>query len=64
MLSLSFPSKKHLLYNKFCIFATEYINNNLFHCTDEWFKIFSFTRFINISPQELHNIVLGEWVFV
>ncbi|XP_077286695.1 chromatin-remodeling ATPase INO80 isoform X2 [Arctopsyche grandis] len=63
ILAVSFPSKKHLFFNKFCIFATEYINNDLFR-NSETIKAFSFTRFINLSAQELYNITIGEWIYV
>ncbi|CAD6202019.1 GSCOCG00002904001-RA-CDS [Cotesia congregata] len=49
----SVPSKEHLLFNKFSVFNTEYINKSLNHDTDDFV---AFTRLMNISPVELHRI--------
>lgn len=59
-LSLPLPSKLHLLYNKFSIFAKEYVHRNIFN-DEERGGIFSFTRFIDISAEEISNVTLGEW---
>lgn len=60
-LPVTFPSKNHLLYNNFSIFTAEYIYRNLFHNKDV-VKVFSFMRFIDLSPKELNNITVGDWL--
>lgn len=62
---LSLPSKDHLLYNKLFVFATEHIHRAL-HCggrerSSE--NLFSFTRFINLSPMEMNQIFVVGILF-
>ncbi|XP_065225307.1 chromatin-remodeling ATPase INO80 isoform X2 [Planococcus citri] len=62
------PSKQHLLYNMFSIFAIEYIHRSLFPLDNSRkgkssFNCFSFTRLMDLSPQELNRIALGDLIF-
>jgi DNA helicase INO80 len=58
------PSKEHLLFNKFFIFATEYIHQTLCGNNDGLKEcVFSFTRFINLSPMELNSIFITGILF-
>lgn len=64
ILNQATPSKDHLLYNKFFIFAIEYIHRSL-HCdpSNSSVNFFSFARLIDLSPMELNRIFLGEILF-
>lgn len=58
------PSKEHLLYNKFFIFATEYIHRELFgEKSGSTGSCFSFSRFSNLTPMELHRIFITGILF-
>ncbi|XP_058795965.1 chromatin-remodeling ATPase INO80 isoform X2 [Phymastichus coffea] len=56
------PSKEHLLYNKFFLFASEYIHRSLFDDIDGE-RCFSFSRFSNLSATELNSIFIGGILF-
>lgn len=63
LLHLALPSKDHLLYNKFFIFAAEYIHRTL-HCSEDSHEnTFSFIRFINLSPMEMNKIFIAGTLF-
>ncbi|XP_033207713.1 chromatin-remodeling ATPase INO80 [Belonocnema kinseyi] len=62
LLNEALPSKKHLLYNKFFVFATEYIHRSLF-CEENYPSSFSFTRLMNLSPMELNKIFVAGILF-
>lgn len=62
LLNEALPSKKHLLYNKFFVFATEYIHRSLF-CEESDPSSFSFTRLMNLSPMELNKIFVAGILF-
>lgn len=68
------PSKQHLLYNTFSVFAVEHIQRTLFPITaaedsrgtkteTHFFNCFSFSRLIDLSPRELNRIALGDLIF-
>ncbi|XP_047347049.1 chromatin-remodeling ATPase INO80 isoform X1 [Vespa velutina] len=65
LLHLALPSKDHLLYNKLFIFATEYIHKALHDESQSNLhgNIFSFSRFIDISPMELNKIFITGILF-
>ncbi|KAK2584287.1 hypothetical protein KPH14_006689 [Odynerus spinipes] len=65
LLHLALPSKDHLLYNKLFIFATEYIHRALYsqNQDDLHGNIFSFIRFIDLSPMELNKIFITGILF-
>ncbi|XP_048477977.1 chromatin-remodeling ATPase INO80 [Plutella xylostella] len=52
----SIPSKRHILYNKLSVLATEYVHREYTGC-------FSFTRFMNLSPMELYRVMVCGWLF-
>lgn len=59
LLHLALPSKDHILFNKLCIFATEYVHRSLngnAETKDRSENFFSFSRFIDLSPMELNRI--------
>ncbi|XP_069680112.1 chromatin-remodeling ATPase INO80 [Periplaneta americana] len=68
LLHTAVPSKNHLLYNHLSIFAKEYIHKCLFPTEQEQGGLgnncFSFSRFCDLSPAELHSIVLGGLIYV
>lgn len=61
IMSSTNPSKEHLLYNKFFIFATEYIHRELFDGSEG--SCFSFSRFSNLTPMELNSIFVTGVLF-
>ncbi|XP_066594162.1 chromatin-remodeling ATPase INO80 isoform X2 [Prorops nasuta] len=64
LLHLSFPSKDHLLFNRLFIFATDYIHKALHYENCYSFdNLFSFSRFINVSPMELNKIFIAGILF-
>lgn len=65
LLHLVLPSKDHLLYNKLFIFATEYIHKALHGESQSNLhgNIFSFSRFIDLSPMELNKIFITGILF-
>ncbi|XP_046478715.1 chromatin-remodeling ATPase INO80 isoform X1 [Neodiprion pinetum] len=68
LVNTSLLSKAHLLFNKLCIFATEYIHRSLHQETENpTDTCFSFTRFIGLSPMELNKIfvagILFRWAY-
>ncbi|CAB0038453.1 unnamed protein product [Trichogramma brassicae] len=65
IISSALPSKDHLLYNQFSVFATEHIHKTLFSDKYEGSKdsFFSFSRFSNISPMELNRIFVAGILF-
>ncbi|XP_043490017.1 chromatin-remodeling ATPase INO80 isoform X2 [Polistes fuscatus] len=65
LLHLALPSKNHLLYNKLFIFATAYIHKALHGENQNGLhgNIFSFSRFINLSPMELNKIFITGILF-
>ncbi|XKL61914.1 hypothetical protein PGB90_001747 [Kerria lacca] len=68
LLHRTFPSIRNILYNKLNIFAVEYIQRSLFPMRDTKkeklsFNPFSFTRLMDLSPQELNRIALGDLIF-
>ncbi|GBP42676.1 Putative DNA helicase Ino80 [Eumeta japonica] len=52
----SIPSKRHLLYNKLSVLTPDYIHR-------ESCGLFSFMRFMDLSPMELYRIMLCGWFF-
>ncbi|XP_020277600.1 putative DNA helicase Ino80 isoform X2 [Pseudomyrmex gracilis] len=63
LLHLALPSKDHLLYNKLFIFAAEYIHRAL-HCSEDPHEnMFSFSRFINLSPMEMNKTFIDGILF-
>ena len=65
MLHKAIPSVNHLLYNKFSILAIEWMFKSLFSENKENESVstrcdsfFSFLRFVDISFQELKNMLL------
>ncbi|XP_017878637.1 chromatin-remodeling ATPase INO80 isoform X2 [Ceratina calcarata] len=64
LMHLALPSKDHLLYNKLFIFATEHIHRTLHDDNASLSQnIFSFSRFINLSPMEISNIFIVGILF-
>lgn len=63
IISSTVPSKDHLLYNKFFIFATEYIQRALYGEDEESRNCFSFSRFSNLSSQDLNSIFITGIIF-
>ncbi|KAJ9576387.1 hypothetical protein L9F63_006743, partial [Diploptera punctata] len=65
LVHLAIPSKTHWLYNHLSIFAVEYIHKSLFRrgviVSD---SCFSFIRLCNLSPAELHSVILGGLIYV
>lgn len=77
MLHKSFPSRKHLLYNRFSIWKAENIHRSLFpmHATDSDINYpnyidlnmnngFSFTRFCDLSVGEVEKIALAGLIYL
>lgn len=65
-LQKALPSKKHLLYNKFNIYKVENVQRSLFPDEDEEKRgsgAFSFTRFCDLSPNEVENLTLGGLLY-
>lgn len=62
LLHISQLSINHLLFNKLFIFAVEYIHRSL-NLENERSSIFSFMRFINLSPMELNKIFIEGILF-
>ncbi|XP_015604273.1 putative DNA helicase Ino80 isoform X2 [Cephus cinctus] len=64
LLHLSLPSKDHLLYNRFFVFATEHIHRCLHRRDDDSLgSFFSFCRLIGLSPMELNKIFVAGILF-
>ena len=64
ILSSTDPSKEHLLYNKFFIFATEYIHRALYSENNRLSECFvSFSRFSNLSPAEINSVFITGTLF-
>ncbi|XP_043265252.1 chromatin-remodeling ATPase INO80 isoform X1 [Colletes gigas] len=64
LLHLSLPSKDHFLYNKFFIFATEYVHRALHDGSGRFSRNpFSFSRFINLSPMEMNKAFIVGILF-
>ncbi|XP_012284953.1 putative DNA helicase Ino80 isoform X2 [Orussus abietinus] len=64
LLSLSLPSKDHILFNKLFVFATEYIHRSLYGRGENTFEsFFSFIRLINLSPMELNKFFIAGILF-
>ncbi|XP_076633272.1 chromatin-remodeling ATPase INO80 [Colletes latitarsis] len=64
LLHLSLPSKDHFLYNKFFIFATEYVHRRLHDGSGRFSRNpFSFSRFINLSPMEMNKVFIVGILF-
>lgn len=64
LINSSLPSKDHLLFNKLCIFASEYIHRSLHQGTENSVdSSFSFTRLIDLSPMELDKIFIAGILF-
>ncbi|XP_043288526.1 chromatin-remodeling ATPase INO80 isoform X2 [Venturia canescens] len=60
LLGSSLPSRDHILFNKFFVFATEHINRRLHRDENNAnFHFFSFSRFMDLSPMELNQIFVG-----
>lgn len=70
------PSKKHLLYNRFCIYKVENVQRSLFPPHKDDAKVnytnyvdlnqssaFSFSRFIDLSPHEIESIALAGLIY-
>ncbi|XP_059148213.1 chromatin-remodeling ATPase INO80-like isoform X2 [Physella acuta] len=51
---------QHIILNKLYIFSPHHIHCDLFHSLgNKGFRCFSFSRLINLSPQELNHYMLG-----
>uniref|UniRef100_A0A646QDS9 Chromatin-remodeling ATPase INO80 n=1 Tax=Hemiscolopendra marginata TaxID=943146 RepID=A0A646QDS9_9MYRI len=70
LLPVALPSKKKLFQNMFNIFHQYHVHYSLFsHSDDTYVKSgFSFTRFIDLSPAELANMMLScmltIWLYI
>lgn len=58
---LNVSSKQKILYNLFYVFSPENIHQSMCsQCSDTSVNsLFSFTKFVDISPKELHNYMFG-----
>ncbi|KAJ8308012.1 LOW QUALITY PROTEIN: hypothetical protein KUTeg_012886 [Tegillarca granosa] len=60
ILDSAVPSKKKILHNLFYIHSPNHVHHSLFpHSDTKESSCFSFTRFINLSPQELYEYMAG-----
>ncbi|XP_075227688.1 chromatin-remodeling ATPase INO80 isoform X2 [Lycorma delicatula] len=63
LLHRAIPSINHLFYNHFSIMNQHYVHRSLFPQNDDervnCGSCFSFSRFIDLSPNELHNLTIG-----
>lgn len=77
LLYRSFPSKRHLLYNRFCIYQSENIQRSLFPHSVLSASVdypryedlnlnsaFSFTRFCDLTPGEIQKVAIGGLIYL
>ncbi|XP_053689861.1 chromatin-remodeling ATPase INO80 [Sabethes cyaneus] len=75
LISRSFPSKRHLLYNRFNIFKCENVFTSIFGNSDgsavnypnmQHLNVndtFSFSRFLHLSPSEIEKLTLNGLIY-
>lgn len=77
LLYRSFPSKRHLLFNRFCIYQSENVQRSIFPIAELAASIdypryedlnlssaFSFTRFCDLSPGEIEKVAIGGLIYL
>ena len=66
LVDTAIPSKQHLIYQKFYIYHPFNIHESIL--TSKSDSCFSFTRFTNMSPTDLHNLmltgILARWLAI
>ncbi|XP_045484505.1 chromatin-remodeling ATPase INO80 [Pieris rapae] len=53
------PSKRHLLYNILSVLVCDYVHRSV---SDVNSDCFSFTRFMDLSPMEIYQVMLCGWL--
>ncbi|CAK1545627.1 unnamed protein product [Leptosia nina] len=57
----SIPSKRHLLCNILSVLVCEYVQLSVSEGNSD--TLFSFTRFMDLSPMELYRVMLCGWLY-